>query len=389
MPRVDVVRETDVSTSIRARQLEGMFDVPPAKKCRVEWHGNVPYDELPWNVGLIVGPSGSGKSTIARELFGERVDWPLKWKGKSVVDDFATNMSMEQIATVCQAVGFNTIPAWLRPYAVLSTGEKFRVELARRLLECDDPIVVDEFTSVVDRQVAKIGCHAVQKYVRKNNRQFVAVTCHHDVVDWLQPDWVLDPAGMGLVRRSVQPRPKLDVTISMVHHSAWSLFAPFHYMSASLHRRATCFCAFVEGQPAAFGGVLGRPHPRHGGHIRIMGLSRLVTLPDWQGLGLAFILCDTLAAAYRALGYHFHTYPAHPALIRSFDRSPRWGMVRRPAAFRPPGRRASFTKGSDRALDRSNRQMRPCATFRWIGNLLRLADARRLTGTTNLQGSVP
>ena len=89
------------------------------------------------------------------------------------------------------AVGFNTIPAWLRPYGVLSNGEKFRVDLARRLLEGGDLIAVDEFTSVVDRQVAKIGSHAVQKWARGKGRQFVAATCHYDLEDWLQPDWVL------------------------------------------------------------------------------------------------------------------------------------------------------------------------------------------------------
>jgi ABC-type ATPase with predicted acetyltransferase domain len=78
----------------------------------------------------------------------------------------------------------------MKPQAVLSNGERFRVDLARRLLELPDPIVVDEFTSVVDRQVAKIGAHAVQKFVRKHNRRFVAATCHYDVVEWLQPDWI-------------------------------------------------------------------------------------------------------------------------------------------------------------------------------------------------------
>ena len=31
-------------------------------------------------------------------------------------EDFARSLSMKEIADMCQAVGFNTIPAWLRPY---------------------------------------------------------------------------------------------------------------------------------------------------------------------------------------------------------------------------------------------------------------------------------
>ena len=185
MPRVDCVIESRVSRSGRARQLEGMFDVPPSDTQRLEWHIDAPIESRDWNVGLIVGPSGSGKTTVARKLFGDALDRPLKWESLGVIDDFSDDLSIEDVAAVCQSVGFNTIPAWLRPFAVLSNGEKFRVSIARAMLEHPDPVVVDEFTSVVDRQVAQFGSHAIQKFVRKNQRRFVAVTCHYDVIEWL------------------------------------------------------------------------------------------------------------------------------------------------------------------------------------------------------------
>jgi len=56
-----------------------------------------------------------------------------------------------------------------------------RVDIARAIL-MDKPIIVfDEFTSVVDREVAKISSYAIQKAVRRTNKQFIAVTCHYDV----------------------------------------------------------------------------------------------------------------------------------------------------------------------------------------------------------------
>ena len=328
MPTVDLVVESKIERTPRVKQLEAMFDVPPAKKSRLAWKGQVPIDDDDWQVGLIVGPSGSGKSTVKRELFGEEP--AQEWGDAPVVDQFREDLTMGDISRICQAVGFNTIPAWMRPYGVLSTGERFRVELARRLLEQPDPVVVDEFTSVVDRQVAQIGSHAVQKYVRRNKRRFVAVTCHYDVIDWLQPDWVLEPATMTFARRSVQPRPRLDVSIRRVPYAFWQLFAPFHYLTARLNQQATCLVLFVGDRPAAFAGMLHRPHPK----VRdIRGCSRLVTLPDWQGLGLAFVLIDTVAKLYRALGYRTRTYPAHPALVRSFQRSPHWAIKRKPGEF--------------------------------------------------------
>lgn len=200
MAKLDFTIETELSRSARVQQLGALFDVPMTEKAKLHFQGELPIEDRAWAIGLIVGASGSGKSSVMRHVWGEPP--PLTWDGKSVIDDFAAGLSMETIAAVCQAVGFNTIPAWMRPYRVLSTGERFRVEIARRLLEtpADRPIVLDEFTSVVDRQVAKIGSHAVQKWVRKNKRQFVAVTCHYDVIEWLQPDWILEPATMNFAR---------------------------------------------------------------------------------------------------------------------------------------------------------------------------------------------
>lgn len=328
MPSIDLVIPTRVERTVRVRQLEALFDVPSQNESKLEWHGELPIDDTNWNVGLILGPSGCGKTQILRSLYPD-FERPLTWDSRSVVDNFEAE-SMEDITSICSAVGFNTIPAWMRPYSVLSNGEKFRVEMARRLLR-DNPIVIDEFTSVVDRQVAQIGSHAVQKQVRKMGKQFVAASCHYDIVDWLQPDWILEPATMKFVARgSLQRRPALNVEISRVKYDAWHMFAPFHYLTADLNKTARCYCLFVDGKPAAFAGVLHRPHAKVND---IRGLSRLVTLPDWQGLGLAMVLTDTLGAAYKAAGFRFHTYPAHPSLVRSFARSEAWRLVKKPGTF--------------------------------------------------------
>ncbi len=359
--------ETDISTSTRARQVSAMFDAPAEKKCRLEYDLDLPIDANDWNVGLVVGPSGSGKSTVLRHAWGDPPE--LAWKGASVVDDFDAKLTMEQVAEVCGAVGFNTVPAWMRPHAVLSNGEKFRVDLARRLLELPDPIVVDEFTSVVDRQVAQIGSHAVQKYVRRNSRRFVAVTCHYDVIDYLQPDWVLDMATRSFTRRSLQRRPSLECVIGRVPHAAWSLFAPFHYLTANLHRGARCFGLYANDRLAAFSGMMALPHPRVRDIIRC---SRLVTLPDWQGLGLAMILIEKLGAAYKGIGKRVHTYPAHPALVRSFDRSPLWKMTKE------PGMTSTASSASGTSSIGGVMGTRPCAVFEFIGPALERRQAEYL-----------
>lgn len=371
MRAVDLVVESPISTSMRARQVCAMFDVPPQEQARLSWKGSLDIDGDDWNVGIIVGPSGCGKSSIMRHLWGDMP--PLRWGAPSVIDDFAAAHGIQAVAEMCGAVGFNTIPAWLRPFAVLSNGEQFRVDLARRLLELPDPIVVDEFTSVVDRQVAKIGAHAVAKAVRRGGRKFIAVTCHYDVIDWLQPDWVLEPATMSFARRSVQPRPSIVADVRRCDYATWAMFAPYHYLSADLHRSARCFALYVDGRPVAFNGALHRPHPKVDD---IMGSSRTVVLPDWQGLGLGMIIGDTLGAAYKGIGKRFHRYPAHPAFIRAHDRSPRWRLVKKPGNYgNRAGSRASVKNGDGSAIG-----SRPCAVFEYIGAAMDRDEARLFIG---------
>lgn len=73
--------------------------------------------------------------------------------------------------------------------------EIYDKDLARKLLQ-DDFIVFDEFTSVVDRRVAETMCIATNKTIHKLNKQIVVISCHYDILNWLQPDWVFDTNNM-------------------------------------------------------------------------------------------------------------------------------------------------------------------------------------------------
>lgn len=137
------------------------------------------------------GGSGTGKSTIAKEIYKDEYIKEFVYNKNTVVDDMPTNCSVDDITKMFYAVGFGSVTSWLKPYSVLSNGEKMRVDLARALLEREF-VVFDEFTSVVDRQVAQTACIAINKAIKRTNKKFIAVSCHYDILDWLQPDWVFD-----------------------------------------------------------------------------------------------------------------------------------------------------------------------------------------------------
>ena len=188
MPHFDIVKENHPQNTCRVSKVEADFDVKPEHSTE-HFVGNITIPEK-WNVGVIVGGSGTGKSTIAKELFGDKMVGQLEYSAASVIDDMP-NVGINEITKMFYAVGFGSVPSWLKPYSVLSNGEKMRVDLARALLE-NDFVVFDEFTSVVDRKVAQTASLAVSKAVRRAEKQFIAVSCHYDILDWLEPDWVFD-----------------------------------------------------------------------------------------------------------------------------------------------------------------------------------------------------
>ena len=109
-----------------------------------------------------------------------------------IIEDIAPGSDMNVVTGALSSVGLGDVPAWLRPFKVLSNGEQFRAGLARLICNAPDKVVVDEFTSVVDRQIAKIGAAAFAKSWRKTGKQIVLLSCHYDIIEWLQPDWVYD-----------------------------------------------------------------------------------------------------------------------------------------------------------------------------------------------------
>ena len=169
--------------------------------------GSLPIEDGDWQVGVIVGRSGSGKTSIAKQLFPEAYIRGFQYKSKCVLDDFPEGLETSEITRMLGSVGFASPPDWLKSYDCLSQGEKMRVDIARALC-LDKPLAVfDEFTSVVDREIAKVSAFAISKAVRRSKKKFIAVTCHYDVVDWLDPDWVFCTDTMEFDRKKEAGRP--------------------------------------------------------------------------------------------------------------------------------------------------------------------------------------
>lgn len=264
-------------------------------------------------IGLIVGPSGSGKSTLLKQ-FGD--DEEVVWeRSRAICSHFKTS---EEAQNRLSGVGFNSIPAWMRPYHQLSTGEQFRADMARRL---DDGAVIDEFTSVVDRTVAKSCANAVRRYIRANDLNRVTfASCHYDIMDWLEPDWVFD-AGRGqyLTGRWLRPEIKLDVLPCST--APWSMFRDHHYLSRDLSHFARRWIAVWNDVPVGFASALAFPN----GYIKNAWREhRTVILPDYQGLGIGIRLSDCIGEMFIQQGYKYFSKTAHPRMGDYRNASTKW-----------------------------------------------------------------
>lgn len=355
-----------INITPRLMQLAGMFDLTLSEESCSSW--DICF-ELPetWNIGLIVGASGSGKTTLARKIFNDSLVDKWEWsEHKSIVDDFPKEMGVKEITELLSSVGFSSPPSWVRPFRALSNGEQFRVFIARTLAEKRDVAVVDEFSSVVDRTVAQIGSSAIQKTVRKKNQKFVAVSCHFDIINWLEPDWIFNTGTSEFFSgRYLHQRPAIEVKIFRVHHSLWQQFRQHHYLNTNLNSSAACFAAFIHDAPVAFSAWLPFPHAKR---TNTKSEHRTVTLPDYQGIGIGNRLSTTIASMWKALGYTSLSTTSHPGMIQHRSNSSLWRLARLGRNSRP-GTNSRF---------RSHANTRLSASFEYIGEAMNIDSAKRL-----------
>lgn len=183
--------------SYAATRTRGLYNVDVDDGRRFQLKVDLPLEANAedWKIGAIVGPSGSGKSSIVRELVANGWREPrYRWPGEKPIIEVLGARDYAKATAALAAVGLGSVPSWLRPRLALSTGEGFRADMARLLLSSADRVVLDEFTSVLDRQVAQVAAGAFAKSWRRGERKLIVSTCHYDVLDWLQPDWWVDTA---------------------------------------------------------------------------------------------------------------------------------------------------------------------------------------------------
>jgi ABC-type lipoprotein export system ATPase subunit/GNAT superfamily N-acetyltransferase len=320
-------------------EIKKKYDITDHKEAQVA----IP--ELPTDgIVLIVGTSGSGKSTILRSL-GE-LKQPTVDNNRTTIENFTSPERGEELLLAC---GLRSIPTWFRPPNTLSNGEYHRFEMA---ISLDQGLTtVDEFTSVVDRDTAKSLALSIRKYYdrRSTIEPLYIASCHRDIVEWLDPDYVYDTDLCVLENRRclhrLGRRPELALTIKSTSIKYWQYFYRHHYLDSAISRSAHYYVLLLGDKPIGFHAAIHSTnrdiHSYWRGH-------RTVILPEFQGMGIGTAFSDAIAEIYVSRGLRYFSKTAHPSFGEHREKSDLW----RPTSMNKKSRVGSYLNkdGTARAM---------------------------------------
>jgi len=183
---------SEPSHSFRAQKAANSLDINIKEKLKHRLEiKNVDINDN-FSIGMIIGASGSGKTTLAKQILNFKD--PEIDKSKTLIDLLPEKWTYDQCAELLSGCGLNSVPCWIKPFYCLSNGQQARGMAALEFASKNENeiCVIDEWTSVVDRNAAKSMSYGISKYCSKNKRKLVLICCHYDIIEWIQPDWIID-----------------------------------------------------------------------------------------------------------------------------------------------------------------------------------------------------
>ena len=309
MQNHEVILESPASDTYFATKAAQSVDLNLKEKLR--HHLKIKADvKTHFNVGLILGSSGSGKTTLCQSIWGADCFEEDLNPGIPIIDQMEG--TYDERVGLLNGVGLSAVPCWVRVAGTLSNGQKFRAQIARSMSMNKELTIVDEWTSVVDRTVAKVMSHAISKHIRREGRTIVLCSCHYDVVEWLNPDWIIDcnketySCYRGRLRQRSE---RLQFDIKECSSRQWKNFSKYHYLTASpIHGPHRCYGLFHRADQIGMA-TFAQMYPRRPRGPVVYHGTKVVIHPDYVGLGLGLRMVEEAAELF---------YKEHPNIeIRS------------------------------------------------------------------------
>lgn len=167
-----------------------------------------------------------------------------------------------------------------------------------------------------------------------------------------------------ILNQSSKDKPQMEITVQRVEPQVWEMFEKHHYLTPELNKSCKCLVFFLNGNICGFCGLLNTP--RKGvsmGH----SVSRIVVLPEYQGMGLAPIIMNFCGGILAARGEQMKE--PHPLYIKTIhdkmgqwlERSENWN----PTSYNGKKRTQASTESEGKRYQ--NRLQRRSYCFRYDG----------------------
>jgi ABC-type lipoprotein export system ATPase subunit len=318
---INISYETTVAAQTpRTRAVAEAFGLGTDQAQRFTLYDNLNLQIRPTDIVLITGDSGSGKSALLKAIkhdldtaAQDTQNLSLN-KNTPIID--ATGKNTAEALELLSRVGLNDAFLFLRPYNELSDGQKHRYHIARLAETPKQWWLLDEFTSTLDRDTAKIVAYNLQKLARQRGKAVIAATTHTDLLGDLAPNvHVHKRYGKELAIR-YYPHARASgcsltrqMRVEQGAFQDYKALSQFHYRAGRcppprkifvLKRRGERCGVIVYSYPSPM--TFGRSKVWKGSLQRLQRevsvISRVVVHPKYRSIGLgAKLVHDTLARA--------------------------------------------------------------------------------------------
>ncbi|MBT0160206.1 GNAT family N-acetyltransferase [Candidatus Bathyarchaeota archaeon A05DMB-2] len=327
-----------------------------------QWEKFVVYDNVQLKIGAadivyITGDSGSGKSVLLKAL---EKDIKQDMQATTInVADIKPDPNKPLIETVGRTteealellskVGLNDAFLFLRSYAQLSDGQKYRYKIAKMMESRAQFWMMDEFAATLDRDTARIVAYNLQKLARQQGKAVLAATTHTDLAEDLNPSVHIHKRfGKEITVNYYPNKPARacslvkEMRIKEGTTEDWRKLSGFHYRSHKIAAPRKIFClkrgeelcgviVYCYPPPTCFGRRLVLPKmPMKELNEKLSIITRVVVHPKYRTIGLGSKLVkETLPLAGTS-------YVEMPAVMAKYNPFAEKAGMRKIAEQPPP-----------------------------------------------------
>lgn len=119
----------------------------------------------------------------------------------------------------------------------------------------------------------------------------------------------------------IPSRPRREFEIRKSSLPRWAIYRKYHYLNTDISKSVQCYELFEKDVPVAFLAVIHQPTTSAKNVKRV---SRLVVLPDYQGIGIGGRFLDAIAEYYDSRDFIFEIKTSARNLIGSLQRNAKW-----------------------------------------------------------------